>query len=93
MVVVDDPREKFSFRWMTLSALLAGVLAFAASSALAHRTLQPLREHHVSGLGVVLMALAPPLREISISVQKWTLVVGTLIIGAGFGLLIRLFTR
>ena len=92
MVVVDDPREKFSVRWTGVGALLAGVLAFAASSALAHRTLS----HYVStatGLGVVLMALAPPLREISISVQKWTVVVGTLIIGAGFGLLIRLFTR
>lgn len=92
MVLVDDPREKFSFRWMTLSALLAGVLAFAASSALAHGTLH----RYVSvttGMGVVLMALAPPLREISISLQKWTLVVGTLVIGAGFGLLMRLFTR
>ena len=92
MVVVDDPREKFSFRWMTLSALLAGVLAFAASSALAHGTLN----QYVSvatGMGVVLMALAPPLREISISLQKWTVVVGTLVIGAGFGLLMRLFTR
>ena len=39
MVVVDDPREKFSVRWTTLGALLAGVLAFTASSALAHRTL------------------------------------------------------
>jgi drug/metabolite transporter (DMT)-like permease len=92
MVLVNDPREKFSFRWTTLSALLAGILSFGASSALAHRTLN----QYVSattGMGVVLMALAPPLREISISFQKWTVVIGTIVIGAGFGLLMRLLTR
>lgn len=92
MVLVDDPREKFSFRWTTLSALLAGVLAFAASAALAHRTLSQ-SVSVTTGMGVVLMALAPPLREISISLQKWTVVIGTIIIGAGFGLLIRLLTQ
>ena len=91
MVVVDDPRENFSVRWTGLGALLACVLAFAGSSALAHKTLS----HSLSvvpGIGIVLMALAPPLRDISISLQKWTVVVGTLFVGASFGLLIRLIT-
>lgn len=91
MVVVDDPRENFSVRWTGPGALLACVLAFAGSSAVAHRTLSRSLSV-VTGIGVVLLALAPPLREISISLQKWTVVVGTLIIGASAGLLIRLIT-
>jgi hypothetical protein len=89
MVVVDDPREDFSVRWAVAGTVISGVLAFAASSALAHKTLN----HYLSavaGMGGVLMALAPPLREISISFQKWTTVVGTILIGASLGLLARL---
>jgi hypothetical protein len=40
-----------------------------------------------------LFALVPALREISDSIQRWTMVAGSLVAGAGFGLLIRLFTR
>jgi hypothetical protein len=42
---------------------------------------------------MVLFALVPALREISDSIQRWTMVAGSLVAGAGFGLLIRLFTR
>jgi uncharacterized protein (DUF2062 family) len=42
---------------------------------------------------MVLFALVPSLREISESVQRWAMVVGSLIAGAGFGLLVRLVTR
>jgi hypothetical protein len=80
------------FRRPSLGAIIASVLAFGASSGLAHRTLS----HSVStalGAAMVLFALVPSLREISESVQRWAMVVGSLIAGAGFGLLVRLVTR
>jgi hypothetical protein len=75
-----------------LGAIIACVLAFGASSGLPYRTVS----HSVSialGVAMVLFALVPALREISDSIQRWTMVAGSLVAGAGFGLLIRLFTR
>jgi hypothetical protein len=85
-------RRVWFFRRPSLGAVIACVLAFGASSGLPHRTLS----HSVStalGVSMVLFALAPALREISDSIQRWTMVAGSLVLGAGFGLVIRLFTR
>jgi hypothetical protein len=91
MAVVIERRVWF-FRRPSLGAIIACVLAFGASSGLPSRTLN----HSVSialGVAMVLFALAPALREISDSVQRWTMVAGSLVLGACFGLLIRLFGR
>jgi hypothetical protein len=85
-------RRVWFFRRPSRGAIIACVLAFGASSGLPYRTVS----HSVSsalGVAVVLFALAPALREISDSVQRWTMVAASLVLGAGFGLLIRLFTR
>lgn len=85
-------RRVWFFRRPSLGAIIACVLAFGASSGLPYRTVS----HSVSialGVAMVLFALAPALREISDSVQRWTMVAGFVVIGACFGLLIRLVTR
>jgi len=85
-------RRVWFFRRPSLGAIIACVLAFGASSGLPYRTVS----HSVStalGASMVLFAVAPALREISDSVQRWTMVAGSLVLGAGLGLFIRLFTR
>jgi len=86
-------RRVWFFRRPSLGiVVIACVLAFGASSALPYRTLS----HSVStalGVLMVLFTVAPALREISDSVQRWTMAAGTLVLGATFGLVIRLFTR
>jgi hypothetical protein len=85
--------RRFSFlRRPSLGATIGCVLAFGASSGLPYRTVS----HSVSialGVAMVLFALAPALREISDSIQRWTMGAGFVVTGAGFGLLLRLFTR
>ena len=41
------------------------------------------------GIAIVLVALANPLAEISVEVQKWTKAFGMMAIGASLGLFIR----
>ncbi len=85
-------RRVWFLRRPSLGAVIGCVLAFGASSRLAERTLS----HSLSttlGAAMVLFALAPALREISASVQRWAMVAGSLVMGACFGLLIRFFTR
>jgi hypothetical protein len=85
-------RRIWFFRRQSLGIIIAAVLAFGASSGLPYRTLS----HSVStalGVSIVLFALAPALREISASVQRWTMVAGSLVLGASLGLVIRLITR
>jgi hypothetical protein len=85
-------RRVWFFRRPSLGAIIASVLAFGASSGLPYRTLS----HSVStalGVAMVLFGLVPALREISDSTQRWTMVAGSLVAGAGFGLLIRLVIR
>jgi len=85
-------RRVWFFRRPSLGAIIIGILAFGASSGLPYRTVN----HSVStalGASMVLFAVAPALREISDSVQRWTMVAGSLVLGAGLGLFIRLFTR
>jgi len=92
MTEVVEPRRVWFFPRPSLAAIIACVFAFGASSALPYRTLS----HSVStalGVAMVLFGMAPALREISDSAQRWAMVAGSLVAGAGFGLFIRLFTR
>ncbi len=92
MAEVTERTRVWFIQRPSLGAIIACVLAFGASSGLPFRTLS----HSLStalGAAMVLFALAPALREISDSVQRWTMVAGSLVMGAGFGLLIRLVTR
>lgn len=92
MAEIIEPRRVWFFRRPSLGAIIACILAFGASSALPYRTLS----HSMStalGVSMVLYGIAPALREISDSVQRWSMVGGSLAMGACFGLLIRLFTR
>jgi hypothetical protein len=89
--VLERGRLRFLQR-PSLGAIIACVLAFGASSGLPYRTLS----HSLStafGVAMVFIGLAPALREISESLQRWAMVAGSLVAGAGFGLLIRLVTR
>ncbi len=91
MAEVIEGRVWF-FRRHSLGIIIAAVLAFGASSGLPYRTLS----HSVSttlGVSMVLFAVAPALREISDSVQRWTMVAGSLVLGASLGLVIRLIMR
>jgi hypothetical protein len=80
------------FRRPSLGAMIACVLAFGSSSGLPHSTLNHLLSSAL-GAAMVLFAIAPALREISDSVQRWAMVAGSLVLGASVGLLIRLVTR
>jgi len=92
MAEVIEPRRVWFFPRPSMGAVIACVLAFGASSGLPYRTLS----HSVStalGVAMVLFGMAPALREISESIQRWAMVAGSLVAGAGFGLFIRLIFR
>jgi putative effector of murein hydrolase len=90
--VIERKARSWFFRRQSLGPIIVCILAYGASSMLPYRTLS----HSVStalGVAMVLFAVAPALREISDSVQRWTMVAGSLVLGAAVGLVIRLITR
>jgi hypothetical protein len=90
--VVARERRVWFFRWPSLGAVALCAVTFVASSGLPHKTVS----HSVNialGVAMVLYALAPTLREISGSVQKWTMVAGSSALAVSVGFLLRLFTR
>jgi ABC-type transport system involved in cytochrome c biogenesis permease subunit len=90
--VLERPRRVSFFSRPYLGAIIACILAFGASSSLPNSTLRHLIST-ATGVSLISFAIAPALREISDSAQRWTMVAGSLVMGAGLGFVIHLFVR